>query len=127
MLADCVGAGLRFVGCKAVGIGSCCINGRVAGLPVNVVQIAGSGGGGAAGTSWKGRKADAALFFEVKTVTAPAAAPIFRTLLLLRSPFLSGFAFFASLADLAMMLSFYLNCIEFAVPEAALVYITRHT
>ena len=51
ILADSVGAGLRFVGCSAVGIGSCCRNGRVAGLPVKVVHIAGSGGGGGVGAT----------------------------------------------------------------------------
>src|SRR5437588_382294 len=107
MLADCVGAGLRLVAFNAVGMGSCCINGRVAGLPVKVVQIAGSGGGGDVGVIvWKGEMEVAMLLREVKTVTAPAAAPILSIVLLLRSPFESCFALFLFFFDLAMKLSF---------------------
>src|SRR5215467_11735167 len=105
MLADSVGAGLRFVGCSAGGIGSCCTKGCVAGLPVKVAHIVGSGGGAEVGAIvWKGTNGLAVLFLDVKTVTAPAAAPIFIMLLLLRWSFLPG-VFFASFLRLAMMLS----------------------
>src|SRR5262249_8598982 len=79
MFADWVGAGLSVVGLSAGGMGSTCAKGCVAGLPVNVAQMAGSvgGGGGGGATLWSGARADAALFLEVSTVTAPAAAPIF--------------------------------------------------
>jgi hypothetical protein len=53
----------------------------------------------------------AALFLDVRTVTAPAAAPIFNALLLLMPLFLPGISFFASSFGLAMMLSFFANCI----------------
>jgi hypothetical protein len=64
---------------------------------VNVAQIAGSGGGGGGGggggaTLWSGTRADAALFLEVSTVTAPAAAPIFNASLRL-IPLLRGLDF----------------------------------
>jgi len=103
-----VGAGLRFVGCNNVGIGSCCTKGCVAGLPVKVEQIVGSGGtGGAVVVGWKeGIIALAALFLDVSTVTAPAAAPIFNALLLLIPFFLPSLSFFASSFGLAMMRSF---------------------
>ena len=84
--------------------------------------MVGSGGGGDVGASWKGGKnALAVLFLDVRTVTAPAAAPIFNALLLL----MPLFFFFASSFGLAMMLSFFSNCMETAVLEAALVY-TRY-
>src|SRR5215471_12063611 len=103
MLADSVGAGLRFVGCSTGGIGSCCTKGCVAGLPVKVAHIVGSGGGaGATVGVWKGTKAEAVLFLDVRTVTAPAAAPIFKALLLLKPFFWPGI-FFASVLRLAMM------------------------
>jgi hypothetical protein len=48
----------------------------------------------------------AALFLDVKTVTAPAAAPIFNALRLLIPLFLPGISLFASFLGLAMLLSF---------------------
>src|SRR5262249_62243311 len=95
MFADWVGAGLSVVGLSAGGMGSTCTKGCVAGLPVNVAQMAGSvgGGGGGGATLWSGARAGAALFLEVRTGTAPAAAPIFYASLWLRPPF-RGFGFF---------------------------------
>src|SRR5262249_12001382 len=94
MFADWVGAGLSVVGLSAGGMGSTCTKGCVAGLPVNVAQMAGSvgGGGGGGATLWSGARADAALFLEVSTVTAPAAAPILNASLRLIPPF-RGFDF----------------------------------
>lgn len=111
-MADSVGAGLRFVVCSTGGIGSCCTNGCVAGLPVKVEQIVGSVGTVEAVVAPKkgGTNAFAALFLDVRTVTAPAAAPILSTLLLLMPLFLPDIAFFASFFGLAMMLSFLQNC-----------------
>jgi hypothetical protein len=84
---------------------------------VKVEQIVGSGGGGCTGAPvWKGDKnVLAALFLDVSTVTAPAAAPIFNALLLLMPLFLPGIALFASSFGLAMLLSFVQNCIGNAV------------
>jgi hypothetical protein len=48
----------------------------------------------------------AALFLDVKTVTAPAAAPIFNALRLLIPLFLPGISLLASFLGLAMLLSF---------------------
>jgi hypothetical protein len=88
------------------------MNGRVAGLPVKVEHITGSAGtGGAAVVPRKGgNTALAALFLDVKTVTAPAAAPIFNALRLLMPLFVPGIVFFASCFGLAMMLSLFSNC-----------------
>jgi len=71
------------------------MNGRVAGLPVKTVHIAGSGGIGGA-TVWNGVKAVARLFLDVSMVIAPAAAPILIALRLLTLPFLREFSFFSS-------------------------------
>jgi len=82
--------------------------------------MAGSGGGGDVGaTVWKGGiNALAPLFLDVSTVTAPAAAPIFNTLLRLTLPFLPGIVFLASCFGLAMMLSFISNCILKCSPRS---------
>jgi hypothetical protein len=64
----------------------------------------------------------AALFLDVRTVTAPAAAPILIALLLLMPLFFLGTSFFASSFGLAMMLSFISNRIGNAVFRSALVY-----
>src|SRR6476646_721510 len=108
MLAESVGAGLRLVGCSTGGIGSCCTKGCVAGLPVKVVHIVGSGSG-AVVVGGAGTHALAALFLDVSTVTAPAAAPIFNALLLLM-PLFSFFGFFASSFGLAIDALLFSNC-----------------
>src|SRR5256885_9993443 len=93
MLALFCGAGFSVVGCNAWGIGSARRKGRVAGLPSKVSgsHIVGSRGGTEFGgrTSCQGAKL-ARLFLEVSIVTAPAAAPIFSTLLLSTLPALVG-------------------------------------
>jgi len=76
---------------------------------VKVEHITGSDGTGGAVVAPRngGIIALAALFLDVRTVTAPAAAPIFKALLLLMPLFLPGIVFFASSFGLAMMLSFF--------------------
>jgi hypothetical protein len=112
------------VGCSTGGIGSCCAKGCVAGLPVKVAHIVGSGGG-AVLVGGGGTNALAALFLDVRTVTAPAAAPIFNALLLLMPLFLPGIGFFASSFGLAIDALLFFKLHLNAVPEAATVYITR--
>jgi len=96
MLALFCGAGFNVVGWSATGIGSGRRKGRVAALPSKVSgsHIAGSGGGAEVVPTMSCHGAKLArLFLEVNMVTAPAAAPIFNTLLLSMLPALVGFAF----------------------------------
>jgi len=95
---------------------------------VKVEHITGSPGtGGVAIAPEKGSGINelAVLFLDVRTVTAPAAAPIFNALLLLMPLFLSGIAFFASSFGLAMMLSFFQTALNAVFRSGSGVYHSR--